>query len=190
MNMSVFDEVLSCTKEEVAERVQKYQSFEKRIESYKEWIETLDKEFEDTEFIPILPGDYTDAGYLTTYIYVKCLGKGVGIKFNIRIKTDQLNLIYGYIIDQELITYPSKQKANMSVMRLHEPNLIKMCKVFEKIYGSYKISSQNFEYYDLPQLVTTMKRLEKSVKEESLAMAETFLDEIRTEIALREITDC
>lgn len=190
MNMSVFDDVLSCTKEEVAERVQKYQSFEKRIESYKEWIETLDKEFEDTEFIPILPSDYTDAGYLSAKIYVKCLGKGVGIKFIIRIKTNELNQIYSYIIEHELITYPSKQKANMSVMRLHEPNLIKMSKVFEKIYGSYKIPSQNFEYYDLPQLVTTMKRLEKSVKEESLAMAETFLDEIRTEIALREITDC
>ena len=188
MNMSMFDDVLSCTKEEVAERVQKYQSFEKRIESYKEWIETLDKEFEDTEFIPILPGDYTD-GYLGTKIYVKCLGKGVGIKFIIRIKTNEVNQIYSYIIDHELITYPSKQKANMSVMRLHEPNLIKMGKVFEKIYGSYKIPSQNFEYYNLPQLVTTMKRLEKIVKEESLAMAETFLDEIRTEIALREITE-
>lgn len=189
MNMSMFDDVLSCTKEEVAERVQKYQSFEKRIESYKEWIETLDKEFEDKEFIPILPGDYTDKGYLSTKIYVKCLGKGVGFKFNVRIKTDELNKIYSYIIDHELITYPSKQKANMSVMRLHEPNLIKMSKVFEKIYGSFKIPAQDFEYYDLPQLVTTMKRLEKSVKEESLAMAETFLDEIRTEIALREITD-
>ena len=32
---------VGCTKEEVAERVQKYQSFEKRIESYKEWIETF-----------------------------------------------------------------------------------------------------------------------------------------------------
>ena len=188
MNMSMFDDVLSCTKEEVAERVQKYQSFEKRIESYKEWIETLDMEFEDIEFIPILPGDYTD-GYLGTKIYVKCLGKGVGIKFIIRIKTNEVNQIYSYIIDHELITYPSKQKANMSVMRLHEPNLIKMGKIFEKIYGSYKIPSQNFEYYNLPQLVTTMKRLEKIVKEESLAMAETFLDEIRTEIALREITE-
>lgn len=189
MNMSVFDDVLSCTKEEVAEQVQKYQSFEKRIESYKEWIETLDKEFEDKEFIPILPGDYSD-GYLCTKLYVKCLGKGVGVKFNIRIKTNELNQIYSYIIEHELITYPSKQKANMSVMRLHEPNLIKLGKVFEKIYGSYKIPAQDFEYYDLPKLVTTMKRLEKSVKEESLAMAETFLDEIRTEIALREITDC
>lgn len=189
MNMSMFEDVLSCTKEEVTERVQKYQSFEKRIESYKEWIETLDKEFEDTEFIPILPGPYTEAGYLSAHIYVKCLGKSVGIKFNIRIKTNEVNQIYSYIIDQELITYPSKQKANMSIMRLHEPNLIKMSKVFEKIYGSYKIPTQNFEYYDLPQLVTTMKRLEKSVKEESLAMAETFLDEIRTENALREITD-
>lgn len=190
MGMSVFNDVLSCTGEEVAERVWRYRSFEKRIESYEEWIETLDKEFEDTEFIPILPGDHTDAGYLSTHIYVKCLGKGVGIKFNIRIKTDQLNLIYGHIIGQELITYPSKQKANMGVMRSYEPNLIKLCKVFEKIYDGHKIPSQSFEYYDLSRHVTTMKRLEKSVKEESLAMAETFLDEIRTEIALREITDC
>lgn len=189
MNMSVFDDVLSCTKEEVAERVQKYQSFEKRIESYKEWIETLDKEFEDTEFIPILPGDFSDKGYLCAKIYVKCLGKGVGFKFNIRIKTNEENQIYSYIIEHEFITYPSKQRTNMGIMRLHEPNLIKMGKVFEKIYGCYKIPTQDFEYYDLPKLVTTMKRLEKSVKEESLALAETFLDEIRTEIALREITE-
>lgn len=186
--MSMFEDVLSCTKEEVAELVQRYQSFEKRIESYKEWIETLDKEFEDTEFIPIMPGDYTD-GHLSAKIYVKCLGKGVGFKFNVRIKTNEVNQIYSYIIDHELITYPSKQKANMNAIRLHEPNLIKMGKVFEKIYNSYKSPTQNFEYYDLPQLVTTMKRLEKSVKEESLAMAETFLDEIRTENALREIIE-
>ena len=184
----MFEDVLSCTKEEVAELVQRYQSFEKRIESYKEWIETLDKEFEDIEFIPIMPGDYND-GHLSARIYVKCLGKGVGVKFNIRIKTNEENQIYSYIIEHEFITYPSKQKANMGVMRLHEPNLIKIGKVLEKIYSSYIITSQNFEYYNLPQLVTTMKRLEKIVKEESLAMAETFLDEIRTEIALREITD-
>lgn len=188
MNMSVFDDVLSCTKEEVAELVQRCQSFEKRIESYKEWIETLDKGFEDIEFIPIMPSGYTD-GYLCVKIYVKCLGKGTGIKFNVKINTNEENQIYSYIIEHELITYPSKQKANMSTMRLHEPNLIKMSKVFEKIYSSDKIPSQKFGYYNLPQLVTTMKRLEKIVKEESLALAETFLDEIRTEIALREITD-
>lgn len=185
--MSVYEDVLSCAKEEANEEIQRFETFVKRIESYKDWIETLEREFEDIEFIPIKPSEYT-TGWLSCPLCVKCLGRSLGIKLALRIRTDDKNRTFGYVLENRIITYPSKQNANVTVMRMREKNLVALKKSLDKMFDR-KNEDSLYEHFDLTDLIRVLKIAERSIKEESLAMIETYLDEIRTEKALREITE-